>query len=235
MSKIKPHVKVLENGEGLEFAVYKDPIEEGQYIYKKSKFWLKPGVTCLIGCNGSGKTTLFNSIYDIMQTNASKSDNDKTKLSDVKYLRLNNYNHGPKELMQEAMFIGDMSTVISQAQSSEGEQIVGWLCKYASSLGTNVRSLEKGSHLIVSFDAIDSGLSYDNIVDVRNHLFSPMLDDAKKRGINLYILVATNTYALCDDASYDKIFIHNFKHIKVNSYKSFVKYVIKSREIKNNR
>lgn len=235
MSKIKPHVKVLENGEGLEFAVYKDPIEEGQYIYKKSKFWLKPGVTCLIGCNGSGKTTLFNSIYDIMQTNASKSDNDKTKLSDVKYLRLNNYNHGPKELMQEAMFIGDMSTVISQAQSSEGEQIIGWLCKYASSLGTNVRSLEKGSHLIVSFDAIDSGLSYDNIVDVRNHLFSPMLDDAKKRGINLYILVATNTYALCDDASYDKIFIHNFKHIKVNSYKSFVKYVIKSREIKNNR
>lgn len=235
MSKVKPSVKILENNECLEFTVYKDPIEEGQYIYKKSKFWLKPGVTCLIGCNGSGKTTLFNSIYDIMQMNDGKSDNDKTKLSDVKYLRLNNYNHGPKELMQEAMFIGDMSTVISQAQSSEGEQIVGWLCKYVSSLGTNVRSLEKGSHLIVSFDAIDSGLSYDNIVDVRNHLFSPMLDDAKKRGINLYILVATNTYALCDDASYDKMFIHNFKHIKVNSYKSFVKYVIKSREIKDNR
>lgn len=235
MSKVKPSVKILENNEGLEFTVYKDPIEEGQYIYKKSKFWLKPGVTCLIGCNGSGKTTLFNSIYDIMQMNDGKSDNDKTKLSDVKYLRLNNYNHGPKELMQEAMFIGDMSTVISQAQSSEGEQIVGWLCKYASSLGTNVRLLEKGSHLIVSFDAIDSGLSYDNIVDVRNHLFSPMLDDAKKRGIKLYILVATNTYALCDDASYDKMFIHNFKHIKINSYKSFIKYVTKSREIKDNR
>lgn len=235
MSKIKPHVKVLENNEGLEFTVYKDPIEEDQYIYKKSRFWIKPGVTCLIGCNGSGKTTLFNSIYDIMQMNDSKSDDDETKLYNVKYLRLNNYNHGPKELMQEAMFIGDMSTVISQAQSSEGEQIVGWLCKYASSLGTSVRSLEKGSHLIVSFDAIDSGLSYDSIVDVRTHLFMPMLDDAKKRGINLYILVATNTYALCDDVSYDKMFIHNFKHIKVNSYKSFVKYVIKSREIKDNR
>ena len=219
--------------EGLEFTVYKDPIEEDQYIYKKSRFWIKPGVTCLIGCNGSGKTTLFNIIYDIMQMNDSKSDDDETKLYNVKYLCLNNYNHGPKELMQDAMFIGDMSTVISQAQSSEGEQIVGWLCKYASSLGTNVRSLEKGSHLVVSFDAIDSGLSYDNIVDVRNHLFSPMLDDAKKLGINLYILVATNTYALCDDISYDKMFIHNFKHIKVNSYKSFVKYVIKSREIKD--
>lgn len=235
MSKVKPSVRILENNEGLEFTVYKDPIEEGQYIYKKSKFWLKPGVTCLIGCNGSGKTTLFNSIYDIMQINDNKSDDDKTKLHNVKYVRLNNYSYGPKELMQEAMFIGDMSTVISQAQSSEGEQIVGCLCRHASSLGTNVRSLEKGSHLIVSFDAIDSGLSYDNIVDVRNHLFSPMLDDAKKRGINLYILVATNTYALCDDASYDKMFIHNFKHIKVNSYKSFVKYVIKSREIKDSR
>lgn len=235
MSKVKPSVKILENNEGLEFTVYKDPIEEGQYIYKKSKFWLKPGVTCLIGCNGSGKTTLFNSIYDIMQMNNNKSNDDKTKLRNVEYVRLNNYNHGPKELMQEAMFIGDMSTVISQAQSSEGEQIIGCLCKYASSLGTNVSSLEKGSHLIVSFDAIDSGLSYDNIIDVRNHLFSPMLDDAKKRGINLYILVATNTYALCDDASYDKMFIHNFKHIKINSYKSFIKYVTKSREIKDNR
>lgn len=235
MSKVKPSVKILENNEGLEFTVYKDPIEEGQYIYKKSKFWLKPGVTCLIGCNGSGKTTLFNSIYDIMQTNDNKSDDDATKINNVKYIRLNNYSSGSRELMQQALFMGDMSTVLSQAQSSEGEQIVGWLCKYASSLGTNVRSLEKGSHLIVSFDAIDSGLSYDNIVDVRNHLFSPMLDDAKKRGINLYILVATNTYALCDDASYDKMFIHNFKHIKVNSYKSFVKYVIKSREIKDNR
>ena len=235
MSKVKPSVRILENNEGLEFTVYKDPIEEGQYIYKKSKFWIKPGVTCLIGCNGSGKTTLFNSIYDIMQMNDNKSDDDKTKLHNVKYVRLNNYSHGPKELMQEAMFVGDMSTVISQAQSSEGEQIVGCLCRHASSLGTNVRSLEKGSHIIVSFDAIDSGLSYDNIVDVRNHLFSPMLDDAKKRGINLYILVATNTYALCDDASYDKMFIHNFKHIKVNSYKSFVKYVIKSREIKDSR
>ncbi len=235
MSKIEPNVKVLENNEGLEFTVYKDPIEEGQYIYKKSKIWIKPGVTCLIGCNGSGKTTLFNSIYDIMQTNDSKSDSDNTKLDNVKYLRLDNYGHGSRELMQQALFMGDMSTVISQAQSSEGEQIVGCLCRHASSLGTNVRSLEKGSHLIVSFDAIDSGLSYDNIVDVRNNLFSSMLDDAKKRGINLYILVGTNTYALCDDASYDKMFIHNFKHIKVNSYKSFIKYVIKSCEIKDNR
>lgn len=235
MSKVKTSVRILEDNEGLEFTVYKDPIEEGQYIYKKSKFWIKPGVTCLIGCNGSGKTTLFNSIYDIMQMNDDKSDDDKTKLHNVKYLRLNNYSDGPRELMQQAMFIGDMSTVVSQAQSSEGEQIIGCLCRRASGLGTNVRSLEKGSHLIVSFDAIDSGLSYDNIVDVRNHLFSPMLDDAKKRGINLYILVATNTYALCDDTSYDKMFIHNFKHIQVNSYKSFIKYVIKSREIKDNR
>lgn len=115
MSKIKPHVKVLENGEGLEFTVYKDPIEEDQYIYNKSKFWLKPGVTCLIGCNGSGKTTLFNSIYDIMQMNDNKSDDDATKFNNVKYLRLNNYSHGSRELMQQALFMGDMSTVLSQA------------------------------------------------------------------------------------------------------------------------
>ena len=81
-------------------------------------------------------------------------------------------------------------------------------------------------------DAVDSGYSIDNVIELKD-LLHMIIDDAKNNGIELYIIVSANEYELAaDEACLD---VTNGKYLKFDNYESFRSFIIKSRKKKNAR
>ena len=83
----------------------------------------------------------------------------------------------------------------------------------------------------ILLDAIDSGLSVDNIVDIKEYLFKTILEDAGDTTVR--ILVSANEYEICrNEQCMD---VHTGKYRTFKGYESYRKFILKSREIKNKR
>ena len=82
----------------------------------------------------------------------------------------------------------------------------------------------------ILLDAIDSGLSIDNLVNLRD-FFQCVLDDQKDR--HIYIVVSTNSYELTEDANcFDVI---SGRYVDIDSYDDFKKAIMASYEKKKKR
>ena len=82
-------------------------------------------------------------------------------------------------------------------------------------------------------DAIDSGLSVDNVIEYKELLFKTILEDCKKRGIEVYIIVSANEYEL---ARGEKCFdVQNCEYVDIPDYETYRKLIINSRKYKNKR
>lgn len=81
------------------------------------------------------------------------------------------------------------------------------------------------------FDAIDSGLSIDNIVDIKECLFNIILEDTT--GTDVYIIVSANTFEMCfNEQCLD---VRTGKHREFKTYTSYKNFILKSREQKDRR
>ena len=82
------------------------------------------------------------------------------------------------------------------------------------------------------FDAIDSGYSIDNIVDLKE-TFNLMISDAKKMNKDLYIIVSANSYEMANNENcFD---VMSGKYIRFKDYNDYKKFIIKSRKKKEKR
>lgn len=82
-------------------------------------------------------------------------------------------------------------------------------------------------------DAIDSGLSIDNIIDVKKYLFDKVIQDCKKDGIDAYIIAAANEYELTNgEQCFD---VYNGKYIKFADYNEYAEFIMQSRRNKEKR
>jgi hypothetical protein len=62
-----------------------------------------------------------------------------------------------------------------------------------------VSSIRKGEkQVFILLDGIDSGLSIDGIIDIKENLFNFIVKDAKKDGLDVYILASSNAYELAN-------------------------------------
>ena len=85
------------------------------------------------------------------------------------------------------------------------------------------RSLkEKPSEVYILLDALDSGLSIDNIRDVRSVL-DLILEDCKN--VALYIIVAANSYEMIKGA--DCIAVSTGTHKKFTDYEAYAGFICK--------
>lgn len=232
------------NHKSRNFRFPKDIYDEGINIYKKGSATIHPGITVLVGCNGSGKTTLMRIIREKLERNK------------IPLIYYNNLSDGDTNSMQEALMSGNMKFLIESSLSSEGERIVLNLrnvidqilyfiknrtLKKSSSTslmealrrayGTNDKDeLDSDSdELWILIDAADSGLSIDNIIDLKFVLNRAILDN--RTGTTFYIVVSCNEYEMCDgEQCFD---VQKMKYVSIKSYSKFKKVILDSRKYKD--
>lgn len=234
---------------GRTFTLKRDYYEDKIYIYKQKNMTINPGVTVLVGCNGCGKTTFINHIEKQLE---------KEKIPVIKF---DNLYEGGHNSISEAMSNFDYSFVSDSWHSSEGERIVLNIGQLASrlrnfvengidsknqkfiQLAKSIENLVKSREIEdtdndeisnerwILLDAVDSGLSVDNIVDLKNDLFDTILK--YNFGKEIYIIVSANEYEMARESRcFD---VHSGKYIEFKNYDDYRNFILKSKEIKNKR
>lgn len=232
-----------------KFKLIKDYYDEGYDLYKKSTITLNPGVTVLVGCNGSGKTTMLRSMES------------QLKKENIPVITFDNLKDGGSRAMSAASFYGNIGFMATAMASSEGENIVMNVGNLASILrnfiligevaseskrfsdsfakslwGDKKQEKEKKKKEIpkerwILLDAVDSGLSVDNVVDIKEQLFKTIL--AEKFDGEIYIVISANEYELARGE--DCFDVYNGKYVKFSNYEEYRNFILKSREIKDSR
>lgn len=83
------------------------------------------------------------------------------------------------------------------------------------------------------FDAVDSGYSIDNIVELKTDLFQTIIQDCKKRNIEVYIVISANSYEMASGEQC--LDVWSGKYIIFENYEDYRRYILKTRARKNNR
>lgn len=198
--------------------IQRDYYNEGVNIFKKSQIEIKPSLTVLVGCNRSGKTTLLHQIKQNLQK------------ENIPFLSYDNFSEG-KDAKQKSLLSGDMDLLASFILSSEGESIVLNLGQIARQIGRLIRDNPDKNEIWILFDAIDSGLSIDNIADVKNNLIKFVI--AEEKGKDIYFVVCANSYEMClGENCFDVV---KGEYIKFKTYYDYRKFILESKEIKEKR
>ena len=204
------------------FKINTDPWDTGFPIFNKCDIGFNTGVTILVGCNGSGKTTMLDLISDAL------------KSSDVSYIKYDNISDGGRNSITNYMLGEDICTGATLMTSSEGEQIYINIGKMAMKIGRFITENKDKDDIWILFDGIDSGLSIDNIKEIKA-LFNTILLDSRHNNSmqHVYIICTANTYAMCKDE--DCFDVHNCTYRKFADYNDYEKFILESREEKDKR
>lgn len=228
----------------MKIKIYRDPYDAGFTPTKAKEIELNTGLTVLVGCNGAGKTTLLRNI------------SEECRKQNIPCLFYDNLNDGGKSSLGDLLYGEDYQEAAYLMSSSEGECIKANLGRkskifkefvekgivkdrfYRFSRALSVISGDKEEDAIESndriflFDAVDSGLSVDSVVEIKS-LFDLILDDFKDSGKNIYIVIAANEYELARNSEcFD---INEGEYIRFKDYEEYRSFIIKSRQKKEKR
>lgn len=205
----------------MKFTIETNPYDDRKPLYRRKNIEIKPGLTILVGCNGCGKTTLLQSLQETVRHNK------------IPYITYNNLTDGGTNATSAAMFYGNTALAATMMCSSEGERISINLANTAKNIGNMIQELKdkEKSQMFIFIDAADSGLSIDNIEDVKKYLFRPAFEVAKD--IELYIIVSANDYTMAKDEECFDVYTGNYKTFK--DYDEYYKFIMQSRERKEKR
>lgn len=219
---------------------WRDPYDEGFSTCRLRQITIKSGLTVLVGCNGAGKTTLLHNIRD------------ELRKENVPCYMYDNLHDGGSNSRSEAAFNDNWAFVATSMASSEGENINMNIRNLASKLmefRDNGRIRDKTTLLVEAFsgkpyevtqtkerwlllDAIDSGYSIDNVIEVKS-FFRMLINDFADKGLDLYIIASANEYELAKgEECFD---VMEGKYICFSDYDDFRKFIIRSREKKDRR
>ena len=230
----------------MQIKVWRDPYDAGFNTTTPRKIDLQPGLTVLVGCNGAGKTTLLRNIQEECK---------KTDIPCCFYDNLRDGGTGSfgailggwQELPCDSMSLG-----VSLWTASEGEAIrlnIGrqsTLYKEFLTTGHYKNKTYRLSELfndkaeknvesnirVLLFDATDSGLSIDNICDIKA-LFRLILEDSEKQNLETYIIISANEYELCrEEQCFD---VNRGKYLTFLDYEAYRKFILESRRQKELR
>lgn len=227
-----------------KFKLIKDYYYENEKIFEKGTITIEPGVTVLVGCNGAGKTTLLKQI----ESNLEKED--------IPCLHFDNLHDGGSNSISKALYEDNFSFVAESWESSEGENIFLNIVNIIERIGNFIRTGEDDStfnRLAKAFektkvnneeykkevsnerwillDAVDSGLSIDSVVELKEKIFKLILEN--NFGKDIYIVVSANEYEMCrGENCFDVI---SGKYISIKSYEKYRNVILKSREKKDKR
>lgn len=202
-----------------KIVIWKDPYDAGFDLCKKRTIQIKEGVTILVGCNGIGKSTLLHNIKE------------QLKKEKTKFIEYDNLHDGGLQSTSLAGYMGEMDFLVTSISSSEGENIVMNIGKQASKMGAYVKKYSDQEEYWFLLDAIDSGLSIDNIVDIKKYLFDVVIDDNKDKKV--YIIVSANEYELCNGENC--LDVYHGKYVRFADYDEYRKFILDSKQWKEYR
>ena len=223
----------------MEFKIEREPYEEGQKLFSKSKLILEPNtISCLVGCNGSGKTTIINEIIsnlrklkakevraDFFYNSMKKIFGKNEENHDIFYINFDK--HTKTSFSEMDYFTNDFAL----AYSSTGEGIMKRFGDNLGVIGPVLRTLHDKT-IFIFFDDCDAGTSIDMIQDIKE-CFNYMIADCEKNNLTYYFILTANSFELCKDL--DCISIYDFKHKEFKTYNAFKNFVLKSRIKKDKR
>ena len=227
---------------------WRDPYDACFTPTKPKEIEIKPGLTVLIGCNGAGKTTLIHNIHEVIRLH-NKNENEPI----IPIHCYDNLKNGGSNALSSALFRQNYSMLASLTCDSEGEAIKenfgAFISSFQSFLDTGYFDTDSNAFArifrneedeeeslsnkrVVLFDAIDSGLSVDSVVEIRE-IFDLMMEDSSKRGLELYIVVSANEYEIARNSNcFD---VNDGKYVEIKDYEAYRSFILKSREKKELR
>ena len=204
---------------GRKFKIDNDAYGEGIKMYNKATIELVPGVTVLVGCNGAGKSTLLKQLYHMIQK------------ENIPCVMFDNLRDGGDRARASAEFYGNMTFLGTSLCSSEGENIRLNMQRFSDMIIKMFKGNPHDQEYWIFADAVDSGFSIDNIVELKENLFGEILDVHKKKDV--YIVVSANAYEMArGENCFDVV---NGRYVSIKSYEKYRSVVLKSRDKKNKR
>lgn len=207
----------------IRIKVYKDYYSDDDHIFKCRSVRLKPGLTILVGCNGAGKSTLISMI---------------TQSCHEQKIPIHNYDNlsdGNTMAMNRMINISDAYSLARNMSSSEGENISNNIADNAQIIGRFVSSAVKSGKdkIVITIDAVDSGLSIDMIDELKSGLFNMIIEDCKSRKISPYIIASANSYEMTSGEQC--LDVATGKYIRFKSYEEYKSFILDSRKGKDER
>ena len=220
---------------------WRDPYDLRFSTCRPKQIVIRSGLTVLVGCNGSGKTTLINNI---------ESELKKNNIPCYYYSNLRD--GGPSKSLSNAISENNLSLAAMAWSSSEGENITINLnnrysqfqefmttgrvqtrfTRLQDAFGDTPYQIPETKERWILFDAIDSGYSIDNVIDLKNSI-SEMIRHFSDNGYELYVVVSANEFELayqtpCMDVT-------NGKYMTFDTYDQFKKFIVASAKKKHKR
>ena len=221
---------------------WRDPYDSGFSVTQPKEIELHEGLTVLVGCNGAGKSTLLRNI------------SEHCKKQNVPYFFYDNLHSGGSNALADAMH-SDFAAFVGLFSSSEGEAIKANLARKSSYFQNFIqtgiiddrqyqflkamKSLSDDKYDEVTsdvrvflFDAIDSGMSVDAVVEVKE-MFNQIVEDCQKAKKKVYILISANEYELAREC--DCFDVNVGKYLRFADYMDYRKFICRSRLQKEKR
>jgi predicted ATPase len=200
------------------FNIPKKPYDNA-ILYKKKEITIEPGVTVFAGCNGAGKTTLLLEIKE------------QLRRAKIPCFSFDNRTEGGSSSVSKAGFYGHMDLLAALVVSSEGEQIMTNLGEQVAAIGGFMRKHGGAEEVWILLDAVDSGFSIDNIVELKELFFKTILEDS--HGRDIYIVCTANSYEMCNGEScFD---VYKGEYINFKDYEEYRAFILASRKQKDKR
>lgn len=235
----------------LTIKTWRDPYDAGFSPTTPTKIELEPGITVLVGCNGAGKSTLLENIKEMMK---------KEDIPCIYYNNLNDgggfaresaFFLGDMSLGVNLFFssegeaikinFGEKSKIfrsfLKDGIADPRRNRISESFRQAEKLRNGETCVEEekkelSNKRLFLFDAIDSGLSVDSVVEIKEILHF-IKEDAEKLGVEVYIVVSANEYELArNERCFD---VNNGKYVAFEDYEAYRTFILKSRERKEKR
>lgn len=204
---------------GQKLKIDNDCYGEGIKMYQKGTIEIEPGLTILVGCNGAGKTTLLKQIYKKIQ--------DKN----IPCVMYDNLRDGGVMARSKAVGCGNIAFLSQSFCSSEGENICLNMQVFSNMIYKMFKENPNDQEYWIFADAIDSGLSINNIANLKSGLFEEVLNIHKNKTV--YIMVSANSYEMARTQNcFDVI---SGRYVSIKSYEKYRNVILKSEEKKAQR
>lgn len=222
----------------------KNSYDCGFDLFKNKIIEIKEGITVLVGCNGIGKSTLLHYIEKTLNK------------ENIPYMKFDNLHDEGSQAKEKSLFNDELEFFATSFYSSEGENIVLNITKVLSKIETFLKTgkyktkeselkrfleeaagFESDDNEKLSkerwflFDAVDSGLSIDNIIDLKEYLFKPVFEHFLENEI--YIIISANGYEMANGEQC--LDVYNGKYIIFENYDEYRRMILESRKWKEDR